>query len=44
VFAAKGAGRGFRAREQPGGHSPFLARPALLADELLAAAKAHGLV
>ena len=35
---------GVTARELPGGHSPFLARPALLADELLAAATAHGLV
>jgi pimeloyl-ACP methyl ester carboxylesterase len=34
---------GVTARELPGGHSPFLARPALLADELLAAAAAHGL-
>jgi pimeloyl-ACP methyl ester carboxylesterase len=32
-----------RAREFPGGHSPFLARPAALADELLAVAAAHGL-
>jgi pimeloyl-ACP methyl ester carboxylesterase len=32
-----------KAREFPGGHSPFLARPAALADELLAAAAAHGL-
>ncbi len=35
---------GVTARELPGGHSPFLARPAQLADELLAAAAAHGLV
>lgn len=34
---------GVTARELPGGHSPFLARPAALADELLAAAGAHGL-
>ena len=34
---------GVTARELPGGHSPFLARPALLADELLTAAAAHGL-
>lgn len=34
---------GVKARELPGGHSPFLARPAALADELLAAAAAHGL-
>ena len=33
-----------RERELPGGHSPFLARPAELADELLAAAAARGLV
>jgi len=43
VFAAKVAG-GVTARELPGGHSPFLACPALLADELLAAAAANGLV
>jgi pimeloyl-ACP methyl ester carboxylesterase len=35
---------GVTARELPGGHSPFLARPAALADELLAAAAAHGLL
>jgi hypothetical protein len=34
---------GVKPRELPGGHSPFLARPAALADELLAAAAAHGL-
>jgi pimeloyl-ACP methyl ester carboxylesterase len=34
---------GVTARELPGGHSPFLARPAALADELLSAAAAHGL-
>jgi pimeloyl-ACP methyl ester carboxylesterase len=34
---------GVKAREVPGGHSPFLARPAALADELLAATAAHGL-
>ncbi len=35
---------GVTARELPGGHSPFLARPAALADELLDAAAAHGLI
>ena len=35
---------GVTARELPGGHSPFLARPAALAEELLAAVAAHGLL
>ena len=35
---------GVTARELPGGHSPFLAQPAALADELLSAAAAHGLL
>lgn len=34
---------GVTARELDGGHSPFLAQPALLADELLSAARAHAL-
>lgn len=34
---------GVTARELDGGHSPFLARPAALADELLSAARAHAL-
>ena len=50
VFAADWSRRvaaqrlGVTARELPGGHSPFLARPADLAGELLNAAAAHGLV
>lgn len=35
---------GVTARELPGGHSPFLAQPAALADELLSAVAAHGLL
>jgi pimeloyl-ACP methyl ester carboxylesterase len=35
---------GVTPRELPGGHSPFLARPVALADELLSAATAHGLL
>ncbi len=35
---------GVRPRELDGGHSPFLAAPAALADELVAAAQAHGLI
>jgi pimeloyl-ACP methyl ester carboxylesterase len=34
---------GVTARELDGGHSPFLARPAVLADELLLVARAHAL-
>jgi pimeloyl-ACP methyl ester carboxylesterase len=35
---------GVTARELPGGHSPFLAQPKALADELLSAVAAHGLI
>jgi pimeloyl-ACP methyl ester carboxylesterase len=35
---------GVIARELPGGHSPFLAQPAALADELLSAVAARGLL